>query len=165
MLGIAKHLHIECSRKQLARELHSTINCSIPGLEIILGNETSLVECANITAALETYTKYIELSYNFIKRVQVEECQVPCLTKSYNMQLKHHHNTTWIDKKAFNGKDEFYLAIAYSSLNIESRIESLVFDVGSLLAAAGGNLGLALGFSCLTCIWAVIEILEQYILC
>jgi hypothetical protein len=42
----------------------------------------------------------------------------------------------------------------YSSLSVEEHFETLVFDSGSLLAAAGGNLGLFLGFSCLSLIFS-----------
>jgi hypothetical protein len=50
--------------------------------------------------------------------------------------------------------------MVYSSLDVESRYETLVYDFGTMLAATGGNLGLMLGFSCLTCIEGIIDFLE-----
>jgi hypothetical protein len=37
----------------------------------------------------------------------------------------------------------------FESLSVEEQLETLVFDLGSLLAGAGRNFGLFLDFSCL----------------
>jgi hypothetical protein len=47
-------------------------------------------------------------------------------------------------------------------LDVEERIETLVYDVGSFLAAAGGNLGLLLGFSCLSTIFGFINWMQGH---
>jgi hypothetical protein len=47
--------------------------------------------------------------------------------------------------------DEFYVFLAYETLHVEKRIEILLVDVESFIAATGGNLGLFLGFSCFSC--------------
>jgi hypothetical protein len=51
----------------------------------------------------------------------------------------------------------------YSILAIEERVESLVYDVPTLLVATGGNLGLFLGFSCLSVGLGMIKLLKKYI--
>ena len=71
------------------------------------------------------------------------------------------HNTALIDLVNSSG-ELFYLSLGYSSLDVEARTETLVYDVGNFLAAAGGNLGLFFGFICLSCIWSFISITEQY---
>jgi hypothetical protein len=48
-----------------------------------------------------------------------------------------------------------------SSLIVEERVETLVYDVGSFLAAAGGNLGLFLGFSCLSVFLYIIKLVMR----
>jgi len=47
-------------------------------------------------------------------------------------------------------------------LAVEERFETLVHDTGSLLASAGGNLGLMLGFSCLSVLTAALDCLRDY---
>jgi hypothetical protein len=49
------------------------------------------------------------------------------------------------------------------SLSVEEHFETLVFDGGSLLAAAGGNLGLFLGFSCLSLIFSALYYLSSIV--
>ena len=54
-------------------------------------------------------------------------------------------------------ENDFYLGFSYTNIETEERVETLAYDVYSFLAAAGGNLGLALGCSCLS---VLIEALE-----
>ena len=54
-----------------------------------------------------------------------------------------------------------HLIVMHSSLSVEEHFETLVFDGGSLLAAAGGNLGLFLGFSCLSLIFSALFYLSS----
>ena len=49
------------------------------------------------------------------------------------------------------------LTIAYSSLLIEERVETYVYDMENLLTSIGGNLGLFLGFSCFSSILVLLE--------
>jgi hypothetical protein len=41
----------------------------------------------------------------------------------------------------------FLLMISFQTFLVEQRVETLVYDFGSFVAAAGGNLGLFLGLS------------------
>ena len=58
----------------------------------------------------------------------------------------------------YNGTNA-YLVLVYETLSVEEHFETLVFDFGSLLAAAGGNLGLFLGFSCLSLLISFLDYL------
>ena len=40
--------------------------------------------------------------------------------------------------------------------------ETLLYDAGGFLAAAGGNLGLLLGFSCLSVLFASVEWIKKF---
>ena len=51
----------------------------------------------------------------------------------------------------------------YFTLNVEEQIESLEYDAGTYWTAAGGNLGLFLGFSSLSVLFAIFEYVQQYI--
>ena len=54
-------------------------------------------------------------------------------------------------------KQFFYLSFFWDELGIEEHHESLTYDFGTFLAAAGGNLGLALGYSCLSLFICFVE--------
>jgi len=85
---------------------------------------------------------------------------MPCKQKGYVQTLKYYHKTSW-DYKAYSASS-FTILIAYNSLEVKTKIETLIYDSVDVLAAAGGNLGLFLGFSCLGCIWFILEHLQPY---
>jgi hypothetical protein len=47
-------------------------------------------------------------------------------------------------------------------LDVEERVETLVYDAGNFLAAVGGNLGLLLGFSCLSTVFTLIDWIQGH---
>jgi hypothetical protein len=53
------------------------------------------------------------------------------------------------------------LDLLFSSLNVEEKVESLVYDIASFMATAGGNLSLLLGFSCLSVLIGVVSVAEN----
>ena len=55
-------------------------------------------------------------------------------------------------------KGVFSIHLFYSTLNVEELVETLVYDRGNFLAAAGGNLGLMLGISCLSVLNVLINV-------
>jgi hypothetical protein len=61
----------------------------------------------------------------------------------------------------YNGTN-VHIVLAYATLSVEEQTETLVFDIGSLLAAAGGNLGLFLGFSCLSLLFSCLDYLASF---
>ena len=61
------------------------------------------------------------------------------------------------------GKDDddaFLLYFYYNSIVVEERTETLIYDLINVMAAAGGHLGLCLGFSCLTLFISLLEYIE-----
>jgi hypothetical protein len=48
-------------------------------------------------------------------------------------------------------------------MDTEERMETLTYDLGNFLVAAGGNLGLFLGFSCFSLMLTFIEYLNHKI--
>ncbi len=145
----------------MSLQLQQTIECTLPGIELLFGNVTTLKECINAESATNTYFKYSEITKNWMSNALLGDCHVPCFQKSYSQSVKHFHKTALVDLENSNG-EVFYLSMAFSSLDVETRTETLVYDLGSFLAAAGGHLGLFLGFSCFTSIWALISMLEHY---
>ena len=56
--------------------------------------------------------------------------------------------------------EKFYiLSFYWDHLDIEEHHEALTYDLSNFLAAAGGNLGLALGYSCLNVFIYVVELI------
>ena len=61
-------------------------------------------------------------------------------------------------------QDEFFhLVVFFKALEIDERTETLVFDIVALLSAGGGNLGLFIGFSCLSVAFAAIDLAAKYL--
>jgi len=56
----------------------------------------------------------------------------------------------------------FLLGIRYSSAVVESEDETLVYDAGNFLTAAGGYLGLCLGFSCLSLLIGIFNLARRF---
>ena len=56
------------------------------------------------------------------------------------------------------GSDVFYtLFIMFEKYEVEHLTENLVYDLATFLSASGGNLGLLMGFSCLSVLSITIE--------
>ena len=54
----------------------------------------------------------------------------------------------------------FELFIIFNTCTVERRVETLVYDFPTFLAAAGGNLGLCLGCSCLSMLFGITKIIK-----
>jgi hypothetical protein len=128
------------------------MSCTTPGLP---ANPDSLEECLDFDSARQTLQTYNIISYAYLKMTN-SQCPIPCKYKTYETNVRHYHKTSWVDLKDHES-DQFYLALAYSTLNVEQKTETLVYDFGTMLTAAGGNLGLFLGFSCLTFLLDIID--------
>ena len=154
----------ECIREQISHKFLEKVKCNIPGLRDVLTVKHSIPECADAQSADDTFFSYIEVSYDFLKNKIATHCQPPCKRKSYKTSAKQYHKNSWNDfSNQSTEEDLFYLQMAFSSLNVESEVQTLVYDTGNMLAAAGGYLGLFLGFSCLTCLTSCIDIFAHYI--
>ena len=55
------------------------------------------------------------------------------------------------------------MIVSYKSLNVEERTEQLVYDLGSVLAAAGGHMGLFLGLSCMSILLGFVNFLNTIV--
>ena len=62
----------------------------------------------------------------------------------------------------FDFEKIYLLSFAYEYLEVEEKVESYVYDLGAFLAIVGGNLGLALGFSCLSMLLSLLKILYRW---
>ena len=84
------------------------------------------------------------------------------MTTTYSLNLKYYHENSESpfsqgSEKTTDARRSFVLFYYFNSLLLEERIETLVFDLGDFFSSAGGNLGLFLGFSCLSVLFSFIS--------
>ncbi len=93
---------------------------------------------------------------------------MPCRQISHTFTTSEFHGNSWIevrDPHTADYLDNYYsLFVSFSSMDVEKQVESLIYDAGNFFAAVGGNLGLFLGFSCLSIIFATIDFLVRVFL-
>ena len=85
---------------------------------------------------------------------------------SYSVKQRDTHKNAWIAPKEKSHGPEFldnfyFFILSFDTFNIEEHIESLVYDASSFLVSVGGNLGLFLGFSCLSVLFGLIGICKN----
>jgi hypothetical protein len=124
-----------------------------------------LPECQRIEDVTNTYKNFFNASRYYKGRTAILGCPVPCQQISYSFELSHMHPNSVIgtgNLTSVADSEQFYmLMMIFRSLDIEKHVETLVYDAGNFFAAVGGNLGLFLGFSCLSIIFAGIDLLVR----
>ncbi len=90
-------------------------------------------------------------------------CPVPCTKLTYTTTINYYHQNNWFYDYFVPTEIEnnFALYVFFSTLNVQQQIESFDYDFASFLAAAGGKLGLFLGFSCLSVLFAVVNCVSK----
>ena len=68
-----------------------------------------------------------------------------------------------LDQFDLEPEKNYILSFYWDHLDIEEHHEVLTYDLSSFLAAAGGNLGLALGYSVLSVFVYIIELIYRKI--
>jgi hypothetical protein len=74
------------------------------------------------------------------------------------------HSNSVIDplnEQQLDVNKSYVFSFCYFFMDVEEKTETLVYDLGTFLAALGGNLGLALGFSCLSILLGIVSYLTQ----
>ena len=140
---------IDCTKKQLWNVLSSKINCTIAGLESIVQNGTEIEYCSDSVSARQTFDHMVKTFDQVYSNLSKFNCPVPCRQKGFNYKIKYFHKNSWIEPENSTMSKTFAgLYVSYSSLLVEERVETIVYDLECLLTSLGGNLGLFLGFSC-----------------
>ncbi len=149
----------DCGKENLWGLLKPKISCTIPQLKSVIPDGSGISECPTMLSAWITYTTSINVLVDFLANLYQYNCPVPCQQSSYSYNLKYLHRNSWIniENPSIGGKDSAILSISYSSMLVEERIETIVYDLENLLTSVGGNLGLFLGFSCFSTMLAVLE--------
>ncbi len=93
------------------------------------------------------------------KVYQSRACPLPCERYYYIPTVTQFHKNTRNMKDMYGA--DVGIWHSYQSLRVESKREEFVYDMGDVLAAVGGNMGLWLGFSCLSLLLDVFGRIKQ----
>jgi hypothetical protein len=122
-----------------------------------------LPQCQSKQMALSTFQNFTNHIDDYLSRTSEFGCPVPCKQKSVKYDLEYFSRNTYFepDEKHIVDNDIFQLIVSFKTMNIEAKKETYVYDNVNFLTAAGGTLGLFMGFSCLSIIFSLIDTLNQ----
>jgi hypothetical protein len=152
----------------MRKNLPENITCATPHFKHFLPNNSITKPCRDKTEAFEFLDTFTNFVNDVVDNPESIGCPLPCRQVHYKTSLDYVHKNGWQifddeENSTVKRVDHFSLEYRYSTLFVEERIESYDYDVGSFLAAAGGNLGLFLGFSCLSVLFAAIKWIKIYL--
>ena len=157
---------VQCSKSIFIDEVVSKINCSIYNfIEFLDPSTVNLPQCGTRELAEETLITLANYYDTFLFNDNDSKCLVPCTQTSYTFSLDYHSKHSYLGpKRSHSLQDKFFhLVVFFKVLEIDERTETLVFDTVALLSAGGGNLGLLIGFSCLSVGFAAIDLAAKYL--
>ena len=144
---------LNCSKSAIWANLSQESSCKVPGYDLFFdGSKRKLRECENKREGGEAIRKLQDIVLDFNTNPAHFGCPLPCEKVSYSFTLNTIHVNSILFEIPLNFTEKhFYMLIVYfKTFTVEKRVETLVYDFGGFLAAAGGNLGLCLGLSCLS---------------
>ena len=134
-------------------------------MEVLLGNENRFKPCQDNATAIKSVGKLMSIAYTDEKDVWLSACPVPCRQIRYDANIRYFHKSSFLEPTNSYGNNFsatcILLSISYETLLTEDHEESLVYDLTNFLAAAGGNLGLFLGFSCMSIFYGMIKFVKK----
>ena len=137
----------KCLRQELQKNLEmqqflANIKCTVPALDFNL--KLNLNYCTSTSDALKMekiiYKSAIEIHQ---KKICGKVCDLPKFTSDLSYLSKN-----VLSKELQRYGDGFFIIWSfYSTLSVEEKIETYIFDFDTALIAFGGTLGLYLGWS------------------
>ncbi len=129
----------KCCKRAIWSDVVKKIDCKIPSYGKFVGENSPLKECTNQSSALNSERQLFKSMLAVWDSPSIYGCGKPCKQTSYSYNIDYYHQNSWLDHEnltAFSDEN-FHLALFYNSLTIEEHFETLVYDTGSMLAAAG----------------------------
>ena len=123
---------------------------------------TDLPECSNKEEARRTKDLVTKTMFDLARDSESFGCPLPCHRIHFDLDVSYFHENT-LGEKVDDSEPNFTLYYYPGSQYIEKHIETLAYDFYGMLAAAGGNLGLMLGFSCLSVFLSVTKWIQSKI--
>lgn len=150
---------VGCIRTSLQRSLeNSTIKCKIPLFDYTTYITDNLEYCTTKEDALAVETLVYELAQ---KNHASYVCGSICMRSTYPSVINPLSKRVLSKELQKYGDGYLIIWAFYSSLNVEEKIETYVFDFNSAIIAVGGSLGLFVGWS----LYSMITTFIDYILC
>jgi len=120
-------------------------------------------ECKSMDDAYKTHNLFLNLVYSKGQKEWLAECPVPCNQTVYDLKLQKYHRNTIAGKGNMSQlqSNDVVFTLHYEKFVTEEHVETLIYDTGNFLAQAGGNLGLFLGFSCLSVFFEIINCVKK----
>ena len=111
---------------------------NLSGLEYFEDENTTMPRCQTFQEANAVRQLYYSLAYAFQEAPWKYNCPLPCQRTKYVSTLQYYHSTSWIEVDPDVMKNfGFVFFYFYGTLTVENRVESLVYDFGSLLISIG----------------------------
>ena len=152
---------LNCAKDLFKEENLPKINCTIYNFKEFIDPETVEVPlCNSAESAADVYRHLLEYYDTFLFDSKDTKCLVPCTQTGYDYQISYYSKPGFSSsqKPDVDASNYFYLITFFTRMETEERTEVLVYDMVAFLSAAGGNLGLFVGFSCLSVIFALIDV-------
>ncbi len=156
----------QCAKNVLMSYFKANLNCSLEVFIEFKNEIEDIPRCDNFSSAVETFTKMIDFTLSFTQNTERLGCPLPCNQLEYGVSHQLSHINSFIDpiNRLNNDFEKLYLvSYAYEHLEVEEKVESYVYDLGAFLSIVGGNLGLALGFSCLSMLLSFLKFLYLWL--
>jgi hypothetical protein len=150
--------YLKCGKTYMKSVMLPNMKCTLPGIEEFFVG-TNIGECTDKKAASYSFVQFLISRSAFLDNSASLTCDLPCSETNYIVEPLYYHANSWIEPDdAHVLKDgHFNLRFFYNTLVVEEKITSLVYDTGTLLTSAGGNMSLFLGFSCLSVLLSLIR--------
>ncbi len=144
-----EHEFNDCCKDKMWSLLRPNISCTIAGLEAILPSQPDISPCQTLESAEKVFNAMEIIFTDFLTKMVEYGCPIPCSQKSFNYNIKYFHRNSWIESQNSTlSQSAALVAVSYRSMLVEKRVETIIYDLESVMTSIGGNLGLFLGFSC-----------------
>ena len=151
-----------CIRNALQKSLETSdkVNCSVPAMNFTSFDFSHLNTCATKDEALAIEGLIYNLAIeNHVSNLCGHICERPKYRSELNFLSKR-----VLSKELKQYGDGYYIIWAfYSTLNVNEKIETYVFDFTSALVAVGGSLGLFVGWSIFSMVSTLIDFINLYV--
>ncbi len=103
-----------------------------------------------------TYARLMAITEDTMMNISLTGCLNPCHYWTYAVTTNLFSSRV---ARSLSGSTTPYTVMWFTYLSnmVEEHEEYEVYDFSGIVAALGGSLGLFLGFSCFSCLWAVCD--------
>jgi hypothetical protein len=156
---------IACSKMAIWTSLYKEAICYIPPFDLYNDDSTNMRKCTNEIEGKDAMRKLQTIVSDFVANSEKFGCPLPCEKQSFSFTLNTLHNNSMLFEvpQNFTEDDIYILTSYYKTLLVEKEVETLVYDLSGFLAAAGGNMGLCLGLSCLSVLFTFTQWTKSFL--